>query len=168
MVKAPLKPRFVALGLDYLVILGWLAVLAVAALAGLSRLFGASLIADDLLVTGLTVVPVWLYLSVGEASAGQATLGKRRAGLVVTTVDGRRPGPGRVLARNAVKLLPWQLAHMAAIRMFHAPGEMSVAVVAALTVCYGLVLLTLVLLFARRDRASAHDLAAGTRVVSRS
>ncbi|MFI6388342.1 hypothetical protein [Nonomuraea sp. NPDC050540] len=46
MVKAPLKPRLVALGLDYLVILGWLAVL--------SRLFGASLLADDLLITGLT------------------------------------------------------------------------------------------------------------------
>lgn len=168
MVKAPLKPRFVALGFDYLVILGWLAVLTVAALAGLSRLFGASPLANDLLIAGLTVVPVWLYLSVGEASAGQATLGKRRAGLVVTTVDGGRPGPGRVLARNAVKLVPWQLAHMAVIRMVYTSGEMGVAVVAALTVCYAMVLLTLVLLLARRDRATLHDLAAGTRVVSRS
>ncbi|MFE0146774.1 RDD family protein [Nonomuraea sp. NPDC059007] len=86
----------------------------------------------------------------------------------MTTVDGGRPGPGRVLARNAVKLLPWQLAHMAVIRTVHTSGETGVAVLAALVVCYAMVLLTLVLLLARRDRAGLHDLAAGTRVVSRS
>ncbi|HZD74494.1 MAG TPA: RDD family protein [Actinomycetota bacterium] len=53
----------------------------------------------------LAAVVAWLYLAAMEASAWQATLGKRVVGVKVTSLDGRRIGFGRATARLAAKLL---------------------------------------------------------------
>ncbi|MGW5365296.1 RDD family protein [Actinopolymorpha pittospori] len=164
----PLVRRMAALGWDYLLIVGWLALLAGLYLLGLrplDRLASAPLVAADLAITGLSVVPVWLYLVVTEAGTAQATWGKRRAKLIVTAGTGRA-GLIRVMARNAVKLLPWELAHLAVLRFWTGEDDSAVAVV-ALVLCYGLVGATVALMLLRRDRAALHDLVAGTRVVTR-
>ncbi|MEU8249314.1 RDD family protein [Nonomuraea sp. NPDC048916] len=166
---APRVRRVVALGWDYLLIVGWLALLAGAYLLGLGpvgRLTGAPLVVADLVITGLTVLPVWAYLVVTEAGTAQATWGKRRARLIVTAAGGGRAGPVRIMIRNAVKLLPWELAHLAVLRFWTLEGD-SVVAVPALVLCYALVGVTVALMLLRRDRAALHDLVAGTRVVSR-
>lgn len=167
--RPPLAPRLIASGWDYLVILGWLAALGLAFLAGLrpfAPLAGAPMPAYDLLIAALTVVPVWGYLVVTEAGRAQASWGKRRARLVVTTSAGARPGTGRIMARNAVKLLPWQLAHLGMARLWYGTSDLGFGGV-ALVLCYALAGGTLALLLARRDRAALHDLVAGTRVTAR-
>ncbi|MBE1603508.1 RDD family protein [Actinopolymorpha pittospori] len=160
----------VALGWDYLLIVGWLALLAGLYLLGLrplDRLAGAPLVVADLAITGLSVVPVWVYLVVTEAGTVQATWGKRRAKLIVTVGSGSgRAGQVRVMARNAVKLLPWELAHLAVLRFWTGEDDSVVAVV-ALVLCYGLIVATVALMLLRPDRAALHDLVAGTRVVTR-
>ncbi|MEV7006063.1 RDD family protein [Streptosporangium sp. NPDC051022] len=161
--------RVVALGWDYLVIVGWLALLAVPYLLGVrpfARPADASPIVADLVITVLSVVPVWVYLVVTEAGTAQATWGKRRAGLIVTADGGGRAGLGRIMARNAVKLLPWQLAHIAVLRFWTAEDD-SVVAVPAIVLCYVLAGATVASALLRRDRAALHDLVAGTRVVGR-
>ncbi|MFF5212893.1 RDD family protein [Streptosporangium sp. NPDC000396] len=158
--------RVVALGWDYLLIVGWLALLAGAYLLGVRPLAGAPLGVADLVITGLSVLPVWAYLVVTEAGAAQATWGKRRARLIVTAAAGGRAGLARIMTRNAVKLLPWELAHLAVLRFWTAEAE-SVIAVPALVLCYALVGVTVALAVLRRDRAALHDLVAGTRVVVR-
>ncbi|MEV0613490.1 RDD family protein [Nonomuraea sp. NPDC050404] len=163
----PRARRLVALGWDYLLIVGWLVLLAGLYLLGLRPLYGlidAPLVVADLAITGVSVLPVWIYLVVTEAGTARATWGKRRAGLVVTAVGGGRPGPVRIMVRNAVKLLPWQLAHIAVLRLWTGQGD-SVVVVPALVLCYGLVGATVALMLLRGDRAALHDLVAGTRVL---
>jgi uncharacterized RDD family membrane protein YckC len=65
---------------------------------------------------------VTLYFALSEASAREATLGKRRLGLRVVTVEGQRLSLGRSVLRSAVKFLPWELAH-AAIWQYTAAGS---------------------------------------------
>jgi uncharacterized RDD family membrane protein YckC len=164
--------RWWASGWDYLVILGWLAVLTVAGL-GVRTLMPpapASQIAApaaDVVVFALTVLPVWVYLTATEAGRSNASWGKRRTGLRVTGADGGRSSPGRVALRNAVKLLPWQLAHLAVARILLDPTATATAFV-VVTYALSLVLPVVSVVMAWRDpwRRALHDRVAGTRVTT--
>jgi uncharacterized RDD family membrane protein YckC len=163
----PLPARGLATTLDGLVILGWLAAVAAVfvplQVADLNPM-PATGYGSHLVAFAASVLPAWLYLSISEQAAAHATWGKRRLGLRVVRHDGQPPETWRVLARNAIKLLPWQLAHLGAAPL------MSGAVVAPFTIwlplggAYALTGLSVSLVVIRRDRAALHDLVAGTRV----
>jgi uncharacterized RDD family membrane protein YckC len=165
----PLRARVPATALDGLVILGWLAALAavfvplqIADLNPMPTTGYPSL----LVVFAASVLPAWLYLSISELTAAHATWGKRRLGLRVVRRDGYPPEVGRVLARNAIKLLPWQLAHLGAAPLMSGAVVAPVAIWLPLGGAYALATLTVALVLIRRDRAALHDLVAGTRVVA--
>lgn len=126
---------------------------------------GVPLPAVDLAVFLVTVLPVGLYLAAGEAGACGASRGKRWAGLRVVTADGGRPSARRVAVRTAVKLLPWQLAHVAVARLIL---DVDDPVVTWTTYGLSLTLLLLSVTAALRDphRRALHDRWAGTRVVT--
>ncbi|SDL93424.1 RDD family protein [Nonomuraea maritima] len=161
-----LRPRLVAAGWDYLLIAAWLAALAAVFvplyLAGLYR---PGALNPDVLIAAVSVLPVLAYLTLCEAGPRQATWGKRRAGLVVVTTGGKRPGAARIVLRNAVKLLPWQCAHMAVTRL--TADDTSASGMALLVATYALAGTYVVLLLTRRDRATPYDLLTATRVVPR-
>lgn len=120
---------------DYLAILGWIAVLTVLGLVVRAVLpipaagSAPPLVVVDLMAFASTVLPVWAYLTLGEAGRSAATWGKRRAGLRVVGPRDERPGLLRVAVRNAVKLLPWQLAHVAVARLALGSDDVRTAVV---------------------------------------
>lgn len=163
------RARFVASAWDYAVILAWLAALAL--LGFLVRPLLPEVVGDpdplafDAVGFVLSVLPVWLYLTVAEAGGRQATWGKRRVGLQVVRQDGSRAGVGTVAARSAVKLLPWQLAHLSVSRAI-----LGVDAPLFTGVTYGLSLLLPVVSvgMAWRDgcHRALHDRLAGTLVVS--
>ncbi len=165
---APLRLRLLAALLDYGMVVGWLAVLA----AVFVPLYAADLVGwrghIDLVSFAGSVVPVWLYLTVTEASAAHATWGKRRFGLAVRTRLGGAAGPARVAVRNAVKLLPWACAHLGIAPLWAGPGAGTVVGPALAWVpigaAYLLVGATVASVLVRGDRAALHDLIAGTRV----
>ncbi|MER7506247.1 RDD family protein [Nonomuraea pusilla] len=165
--RAALRPRLVALGWDYLVIAAWLALLAAVfvplRLAGAVVFDGLGMVGTDLLITVLSVLPAGAYLTIGEAGRHQATWGKRRAGLVVTTTTGTRPSTARIVGRNVVKLLPWQCGHMAVSRL--SGGHEVIVAMPFLVAAYALAGISIALLLVRRDRAALHDVVVGTRVV---
>ncbi|MFT4216693.1 MAG: RDD family protein [Micropruina sp.] len=105
---------------DYLVIAAWLLVLTGVSLIVRPLLPDAPPAQDvyltDLIVFAMTVLPIWLYLTASEASGAAATWGKHLAGLRVLSTDGQRVAFGRIAVRNAIKLLPWQVAHLAVRR----------------------------------------------------
>lgn len=121
----------------------------------------------DLVAFLAAVLPVWLYFALSEAAPGAATWGKRRVGLRVVGPVGRL-GLARSLARNGLKLLPWQVAHTA---MFHIPGfplspgdppTWSVVLLVLAWTLVGLYLLGLTRLLSGR---TPYDRIAGTAVV---
>jgi uncharacterized RDD family membrane protein YckC len=166
---APGAARWRAAGWDYLGIVGWL-VLVTAVGAAVRTATGAGTVplspaATDLVAFAATVLPVGAYLATAEARSG-AAWGKRRAGLRVVGPDGGPPGAARAALRTAVKLLPWQLAHVAVVRLALGVDQ---PVVVAISDGAALLLPVASVLVAWRDpqRRALHDLAAGTRVVRR-
>jgi uncharacterized RDD family membrane protein YckC len=157
---------------DLVPIVGWFALLtgvgaavrAVAPAALASRV-AVPLLATDVAVVATTVLPVGLYLVAGEAGAHRAGRGKRRAGLQVVTADGGGPSVRRVATRTAVKLLPWQLAHIAVARLILGAGGPVVTWTAyALSLALPLLSVTTALRDPRQQ--ALHDRVAGTRVVT--
>jgi uncharacterized RDD family membrane protein YckC len=118
----------------------------------------------DLLVFALTVLPAGLYLVAGEAGPRQAAWGKRRAGLRVVTADGGRPGIGRIVLRTAVKLLPWQLAHLMVTRLILGVDD-PVITWGSCALAYLLPAVTITMALRDPQGRALHDRAAGTRVV---
>jgi uncharacterized RDD family membrane protein YckC len=167
---APGGRRWRASFWDYLVILGWLALLTLLAL--IVRLLlppvpterTVSPLAADAGVFLLTVLPAWVYLTATESGPERASWGKRRAGLHVTSAAGGGSSWRQVAGRNAVKLLPWQLAHVAVARIITGADE---PVTIWATYALSLLLAAVSLTMAWRDplRRALHDRVAHTRVV---
>jgi uncharacterized RDD family membrane protein YckC len=168
--------RLLALLVDYALILAYLAVLVLVALgtyALTGRLYdwlALGTAGAELLGFIVLVLPVGLYLYLCEASARQATAGKRLLRLrVVDASTGGRLSKPRVLVRTVVKLLPWEVAHFmvwqtvafTATGAADFPAWLSVGLVVAnvLPLIYiGMVLL-------QKDRRGPHDLVARSKVI---
>lgn len=166
---APGGARWRASLWDYLLIVGWLAALTVVGLAVRAVLptIGGEptylpLVADAVAFV-LSVLPVWAYFTVAEASSAQGSCGKRRAGLRVVTAGGRPITWRQAAVRNAVKLAPWQLAHVAVARIIL---EVDAPVTIAVTYVLSLLIPVISIAVAWRDplHRALHDRAAGTRV----
>lgn len=172
------RRRLAALGVDYAVFVGWAGVLGLGALVvvtvrgGLPNWLEDGVGFAELYGILLIVLPVGVYLYLCEASARQATLGKRALRLrVVGAASGARPGRWRVLVRTVVKLVPWETGHFFVWHLFDVartagtdaplPAWIAAGLVAAGALFVGYVL---VVAF-QRDRRGPHDLVAGTRVV---
>ncbi len=108
--------RVAAFGLDYLVILLCMGVLALFSLSVLiPRLsLGAPWQTQLLGFTTLTL-PVFLYFALSETRFA-GTLGKRWLALSVTDVSGARVSLRQSLLRSALKFAPWELTHTAVHR----------------------------------------------------
>ena len=108
--------RSLAFLIDYLLIAGYALLLLGAALL-LTQVSGGEISLVDP-VTGQVIgfltltLPVFLYFYLLENGKCRATLGKRRMGLQVmaTREEGGAPGR-RILLRNLLKFLPWEMAH---------------------------------------------------------
>jgi uncharacterized RDD family membrane protein YckC len=120
----------------------------------------------DLAQFAVTVLPTALWWGGWETRATRhATPGKRVYGLTVRDRRGGPPTPRRVVVRTAVKLLPWQLAHLSLTRAARADGaDPGRAVRAGLAASLVLPAASAALAVLTRDGRSLHDLVAGTRV----
>lgn len=167
--------RIAALLIDWLLILSWMAVLFGASMVivvttgSLPNWLAYGTAVAQLIGFAVLVLPVGIYLWATESSAAQATVGKRAMGLRVVTLEGGRPGRGRILVRTVVKLLPWEWAHFWVWQLMaivltggtDVPGW----IVAGLTSAYLVPLVYILVVAFQRDRRGPHDLVAGTRVV---
>lgn len=167
--------RLLAFALDYIVISVYLGLLvalgALLAHTPLGPSFRA-LFADpnsaELTAFALLVVPVLLYFALFESSRWQATWGKRVCGLRVVTEKGAPVGFPRALARNALKLVPWELTHACLWRI---PGWPFAPETPPLWVDMGLILVWVIVaiyaisLAISPTRQTLYDRLAGVRVL---
>ncbi|GAA2090773.1 hypothetical protein GCM10009840_32330 [Pseudolysinimonas kribbensis] len=160
--------RIVAFLIDWLCILGWVAVTAAVGvplyLGGVTR--GLDTVALNVIATVVLVIPVVVAAAVFESRRRAATPGKRVLHLEVRH-GSRAPRFGRALLRNLLKIgVPWVIGHSAVFVLATAglagtptPPLGYVLLVAA----YVLPIAYLVSLFAGSGRA-LYDRVAGTRV----
>lgn len=162
--------RLVAVLVDWLCILGWVAITVAVGvplyLSGVTAHLSA--IASNLIAALVTVVPVTVVLARLESGPRQASIGKRARHLrVVEAVTGSRVSFRRSILRNTLKIgLPWTIGHAAVYAIVRTSGSGPVgASVWVLTAVAYLVPLTYVgSLFVGTGRPP-YDLIAGTDVI---
>lgn len=170
---ASIPRRLAAFGVDYLALAGYILALWLVS-AGLTALgvepeaaFAGPARGH---VVGFIVLtlPVVLYFALWEASARQATPGKRAMGLVVVSAAGGRLPLLRSLVRTALKFLPWELAHATLWRIPGWPGAVE-TIPAGAVVAFGavwlLVALYLLLPVWSAARQTPYDRASGALVL---
>ncbi len=114
--------------------------------------------------SSVPVLAATLYATARESGAAAATWGKRRLGLTVRAPAGR-PGAGRALARNVVKIgLPWTLGHLVAIGAATGGFETGDLLTLAATVVTYPLLAVMVGTVALGAGRGLHDRLAGTGV----
>lgn len=107
MISKLILKRSLAFGLDYLIIIGYgMLLFGVTSTIGVARL--SPLEGQVVGFVSLTL-PVFLYFYLMEKSSSAATLGKRVMNISVQNHIARKNQ--RVLLRNILKFLPWEIAH---------------------------------------------------------
>jgi uncharacterized RDD family membrane protein YckC len=109
-------------------------------------------------------VPTWTYFVLSDSSANGATMGKRLLGLRVVWLTGGRVSRARALARTAVKVLPWETAHLSALALSTGAADFRHWQVMGLLIANGLAVVYFVVAACTRGRRSVHDFVAATEV----
>jgi uncharacterized RDD family membrane protein YckC len=167
--------RLLAFGLDYLLIVGYLVILAGVSLAilasGLRTAFSAAWAtawsAETMAFLTLTL-PVVLYFAILESSAAGATLGKHAMRLRVRGLDEKRLRPWRSVLRSAVKFLPWELAHFTIWHYVYATAAHAQPppwTTISLAFVYALVAAFLITLVLGPSHRTIYDRLAGSKVI---
>jgi uncharacterized RDD family membrane protein YckC len=166
--------RVAAWMLDYVVIAAYLVLLTAASIgilaSPLALAFNAALrqpTTAELVGFLVLTTPVVLYFAVLEASAWQATLGKRALGIIVTGPAGARLTVWRAVVREGVRFLPWELSHALLWRLALSPARNSFPAWAAVgfAVVDVLVFAYLVTLFFGSQHRTVYDRLAGSWVI---
>ena len=164
---AGLSLRITAFAWDYLIIVGYVLVTAVVGFTVWTTVGPFPQTPFwflDLLSFATMVLPVGLYFILQECSPRQATWGKRKKGLRVTLIDGRPLPFWRSVVRTAVKLLPWQIAHVVVYRLILSDNP-PVWVTVGLAFLWTLVGVYLLSILATRTHRAPYDWLAGSIVV---
>jgi uncharacterized RDD family membrane protein YckC len=111
-------------------------------------------------------LPAWLYFIVSDASAAGATIGKRVLGITVSRIDGARLIWHQALLRTTVKLLPWELVHIAAFALSTDLTQFRPAQMVGVAFANLLIVVYLLLAGFSRGQRSLHEYVAGTMVRS--
>lgn len=174
---APLKLRFLALAIDYFIILGY-----ALALLGSTLLFYELVFHEipnvfevlgrggsQLLGIATLTLPIGLYLYLAESGRHHATLGKRLAKIQVTATSHKFASKKQIAIRTFVKLLPWEFAHTFIYQVvYYSQGGSTPPawVMIGLTFANILPLVYLGMVLFRKDHRGPHDLVARTVVVA--
>ena len=159
--------------IDVLVIYAYIAVLfaastAVNSLTSFHEMMEASYLMRHSISFLTLTLPVILYFTLMERSRRQASFGKSLLGMRVESVTGERAPFSTLLTRNAVKFLPWEIAHthIHLTPNFIFTGETStVGWILGVVTPLCAMLLYAGMIIVRDDRRSVYELISGTRTV---
>jgi|SRR5690554_24766 len=161
--------RLKALGMDYLWLVAYLVVLLGGTMGFYYGVLGSmpevSMMGTQLISFFTTVFPVTLYYTWRESKAPYQTFGKHKVGISIH-YEGKGNRTMKALVRNALKFLPWQIAHIAVIRGiyegFDSPLTLTLYAISIL-----LPIVYVAMVFVRKDNRHLPDLAARCRIVLR-
>lgn len=155
--------RLIAYGVDVLVLAAVLLPLAfgIAALLGTEDMTG-----PDVWVRQLVTIstPAWAYFILTDRLGRGRSIGKRVLGLATRELDGAPPGWRAAIARTALKLLPWELVHVAFFAMADSFERVSPTQLVVAGASYVLMIAYLVVALRTGGTRSVPDVVASTRV----
>jgi uncharacterized RDD family membrane protein YckC len=155
--------RLLADGLDVLALAAVLLPLAV----GIAAVLGTDdMTGPDVWVRQLATIsaPAWAYFILTDRLAHGRSIGKRALGLATCGRDGAPPGWPAAIARTALKLLPWELVHVAFFAMAESFERVEPIQLAVAGSSYVLMAVYLVVALLNGGERSVPDVVASTRV----
>ena len=160
----PTLRRLLAYGIDVAVLAAVLLPVAfgIAAVLGTENVTGPDVWLRQLVTIS---APAWAYFVATDRLGGGRSIGKRVMGLATRGMDGEPPGWTAAFVRTALKLLPWELVHLAFFAMsesFERVGPIQLVVAGS---SYALMAAYLVAALMTGGTRSVPDLVAGSRVV---
>lgn len=112
----------------------------------------------------LISLPAWTYFILTDRLAGGRSLGKRLLGLITTGLDSQPPGWRAAIVRTMLKLLPWELVHLAFFGLSASFAVISPVQISVAGAAYALMLAYLAVALLNEGSRSIPDLVASTRV----
>ena len=155
--------RLFAYGFDVLV----LAVVLVPFAFAIGAVLGTDdLTGPDVWVRQLATisVPAWAYFILTDRLGRGRSIGKRALGLATRGADGAPPGWAAAIARTALKLLPWELVHIAFFAIAGSFERVEPIQLAVAGASYVLMAVYLVVALLNGGARSVPDIVASTRV----
>lgn len=157
----PLSKRLKELFIDYIFIVGYLAILFSITITMYFVIFESipefSESKTQLVALFTSVIPIILIFSLLDYKKG--SIGKRKAGLKLYY---NNKTFGSSLIRNIIKFLPWQLGHLATIHGMYSNYDALAIIISILSIVLALTLLMMVIM--RKDKRHLGDLLAKTQV----
>jgi uncharacterized RDD family membrane protein YckC len=111
-------------------------------------------------------VPAWAYFILTDRLGRGRSVGKRALGLATCGPDGAPPGWAAAIARTALKLLPWELVHIAFFAMARSFERVEPIQLAVAGSSYVLMAVYVVVALLNAGERSVPDIVASTRVAS--
>lgn len=114
---------------------------------------------------------VWAYFIIGEMSAAQATIGKRVMRIQLISDDDDKPTIRQVISRTALKLLPWEMTHIAVLIpdiLFYQDEVIATPrLIITYAIVYGLLIIYGIIAFRTRGQKTAYDYLSKTSIAAR-
>jgi uncharacterized RDD family membrane protein YckC len=156
--------RLIAWTIDWCVIALYLIILFTLVSPLVGSAFKSSPYAAESLGFLLLTLPVLIYLSATETIWGR-TVGKRLLGLRVSGASGKTASVARVILRNCLKLIPWELAHFSIWHVFvFANSPLHIVGYLTLAASYGIAGLYVAGLF-MKDGRTFYDKLSRTQII---
>jgi uncharacterized RDD family membrane protein YckC len=168
---AGLHTRIIAFLFDYIILAAYLVVIIALGTGvnaafrdAVSTLFSTAFSSQ---LTGffLVTLPISLYFAITESSRWQGSWGKRRRGLRVVDLAGRRIRFPRSLARTLLKFIPLELSHFLIWQVNFMTEDPPAWVTAGFVVVWLLVAGSAIRVWMSETRQSFYDWIAGTIVI---
>ncbi len=156
--------RLAAYGIDVLALAAVLLPLAF----GIASLLGTrGMTGPDVWLRQLVMIsaPAWTYFILTDRLGGGRSLGKRALGLATRRIDGAAPSWAAAVSRTALKLLPWELVHVAFFALAESFDRVEPIQLVVAGMSYALMLAYLAVALATGGTRSVPDYAASTRVI---
>ena len=161
--------RLKAFFIDYLLILAYLAVLAVLSLylfPPVQEWFSGSLVVAQLVGFIIVTLPVSLYFIISDSTLFGQSFGKKRTGIRVVDKDGITPSIARLTIRTLLKFLPWELSHYLVYRLVAVgDGDVPLSYTVIGVVIYVLIFAYILTAVFTKKKQSLYDLIVKTEVV---
>lgn len=109
-------------------------------------------------------IPVWIYFIISDSSKSGATLGKRFLGIKTVNQTGNRVSTRQAFFRTSIKMIPWELSHIAGFLLAPEPGLFNTASWSVISLVYLLVFIYLFVAWRNKGEKSIHDIPARTEV----
>ncbi len=156
--------RLAAYVVDVLVLAAILLPLAfgIAALLGTEGMTGPDVWLRQLMTIS---APAWTYFILTDRLGSGRSVGKRTFGLATRGLDGAPPSWPAAVSRSALKLLPWELVHIAFFAMARSFERIEPVQLLVAGSSYALMFAYLAVALGTGGTRSVPDFAASTRVV---